>query len=156
MARVQVLEETTIDPHDPGWTLWFQWCRYLYDGDDVPENGYRFIWKRPQSDTGARSLQAARGQARIPSIAMLEQLVAKARAEGWGHYDANKQRSDLEAAANRLRAAGMIVDLERGFVGWPKQEAIRPLTPEQIADERFIRGDDALPLSVATAAREDQ
>lgn len=88
MARVQVINETTLDANPPptDWTLWFQWCRYLYDGGEM-EYGYRFIWKRPQSEGG--SLQAARGQARIPSVAVLEQLAAKARTLGWGDYNAD-------------------------------------------------------------------
>ena len=88
MARVQVINETS-DNNNPApteWTLWFQWCRYFYD-DGGMEYGYRFIWRRPQSEDG--SLQAARGQARIPSVAVLERLVAQARASGWGDYDAN-------------------------------------------------------------------
>lgn len=89
MARVQVIKETTLDanPKPTDWTLWFQWCRYFYD-DGQMQHGYRFIWKRPQADGG--SLQAARGQARIPSVAQLEELVAKAKADGWGHYDADE------------------------------------------------------------------
>ena len=88
MARVQVVNETTdnASPGSADWTLWFQWCRYFYD-DGTMEYGYRFIWKRPQSEGG--SLQAARGQARIPSIRVLEQLVAQARTGGWGDYDAD-------------------------------------------------------------------
>lgn len=85
MARVQVLKETTLDKTDQdAWTLWFQWCRYLYD-DGSLDYGYRFIWRHPQSEGGA--LQPARGQARIPSIAWLEQLVAKAKADGWGEEE---------------------------------------------------------------------
>jgi hypothetical protein len=85
MARVHVIEETTLDTDaEPDeWTLWFQWCRYLYDGGEM-EYGYRFIWKRPKSEGG--SLQAARGQARIPSVDILEKLVAKARAKGWADH----------------------------------------------------------------------
>lgn len=87
MARVQVINETTLDNSDPStWTLWFQWCRYLYD-DGRMEYGYRFIWRWPKADGG--SLQAARGQARIPSVDILEKLVAKAKSEGWGSYDAD-------------------------------------------------------------------
>jgi hypothetical protein len=88
MARVQVINETTLDtsPAPNDWTLWFQWCRYLYDGGGM-EHGYRFIWKRPQSEGG--SLQAARGQARIPSAKVLKQLVKKAEDGGWGAYDAD-------------------------------------------------------------------
>jgi hypothetical protein len=87
MARVQVINETTLDdssgPNE--WTFWFQWCRYFYDDGDM-EHGYRFIWKRPQAQGG--SLQAARGQARIPSIKDIERLVSKAKERGWGNYDA--------------------------------------------------------------------
>lgn len=87
MARVQVINETTLDNSDPNaWRLWFQWCRYLYD-DGGMEYGYRFIWRRPKNEGG--SLQAARGQARIPSIDTLERLVAKAKSEGWGNYAAD-------------------------------------------------------------------
>lgn len=42
-------------------------------------NGYRFIWRRPDG-----SLQPARGQARIPSIAVIDELIRNARNEGWG------------------------------------------------------------------------
>lgn len=88
MARVQVINEVTLEtnPQADEWTLWFQWCRYLYD-DGGMEYGYRFIWKRPKSEGG--SLQAARGQARIPSITILEQLVEMAKASGWGDYSAD-------------------------------------------------------------------
>ncbi len=86
MARVHVINETTLDTEAASheWTLWFQWCRYLYD-DGGMQHGYRFIWRRPQS--GGGSLQAARGQARIPSVRILNQLVAKATALGWGDHD---------------------------------------------------------------------
>lgn len=85
MARVHVIDETTLDEEaTPNqWTLWFQWCRYLYDGGDM-QYGYRFIWKRPQAEGG--SLQAARGQARIPSVRMLNELVARAQTLGWGDH----------------------------------------------------------------------
>ena len=88
MARVQVINETTENANSgpTDWTLWFQWCRYFYD-DGTMEYGYRFIWRRPQSEGG--SLQAARGQARIPSVRVLEQLVTQARAGGWGNYDSD-------------------------------------------------------------------
>ena len=88
MARVQVIKETTLNtsPAPDDWTLWLQWGRYLYDDEAGTMNyGYRFIWKRPQSQGG--SLQAARGQARIPSMTEMEQLIAKAKQLGWGNYD---------------------------------------------------------------------
>ena len=87
MARVQVLNQTTIDDDLTDWTLWFQWCRYLFDDGEM-QYGYRFIWRRPQTEGG--SLQAARGQARIPSTKRLDKLVAKARTEGWGDHDAEE------------------------------------------------------------------
>ena len=95
MARVQVLNETTLrDADQTGSTLWFQWCRYLYD-DGQMQHGYRFIWRRPPSEGGAQ--QAARGQARIPSIVVLEQLVRQAKNEGWGDYDGDRISSSSEA-----------------------------------------------------------
>jgi hypothetical protein len=84
MARVQVLKEVDYDFGDPdGWVLLLQWCLYVYDKGDA-EHGYRFIWRRPASE-GA-SLQAARGQARLPSLAIAKAMIAKAEKEGWGHY----------------------------------------------------------------------
>jgi hypothetical protein len=87
MARVFVLKETTLDesPGPKQWTFWFQWCRYQYDRGEEPQYGYRFIWRRPDDDGGG--LQPARGQARIPSVAVIEQLIAKARKAGWGFYN---------------------------------------------------------------------
>jgi hypothetical protein len=100
MARVQVVNETTSknNPAPTDWTLWFQWCRYFYD-DGAMQYGYRFIWRRPKSSGG--SLQAARGQARIPSVAALEQLVAQARETGWGDYNAD----DFATASAPARAS---------------------------------------------------
>lgn len=159
MARVQVLRETTLDAQDlSDWSLWFQWCRYVYDDGNI-ECGYRFIWRRPQNEGG--SLQAARGQARIPSVRVLEQLVARAKEEGWSHYD-----GDVEAAADRLRKSGLgfIVDVASGFVGWLNQDAAKNkahlITPQMHADIRLIREhigapirteDDALPVAGSLA-----
>lgn len=84
MARVQVLKQVDYDFGAPdGWVLLLQWCMYVYD-DGNAEHGYRFIWRRPKSEGG--SLQAARGQARLPSLAIAKALMAKAEKEGWGHY----------------------------------------------------------------------
>jgi len=141
MARVQVLEETTTtnDADSDDWTLWFQWCRYLYDDGEI-QHGYRFIWRRPKGEGG--SLQAARGQARIPSVRVLEELVEKAKNEGWGNHDGDNDRGDIEAAAERLRRAGLIVDIQSGYVGWPNKEAAEKgrLTPQMVKDERLVRG----------------
>ena len=77
-CNVTVLEEVSALRED-GWTLCFQWCRYVYQ-DRSREHGYRFIWRWPNT----QKLQAARGQARIPSLELLERLVQEARAAGWG------------------------------------------------------------------------
>lgn len=75
--RVIVLEEATLDPPG-GWQLCLQWVRYNYE-DGHTEEGYRFIHRRPDN-----SLQAARGQARIPSLDVARKLMAKAVTAGWG------------------------------------------------------------------------
>ncbi|MBS1535264.1 MAG: hypothetical protein JST78_09315 [Bacteroidetes bacterium] len=76
MARVRIINEVSADePND--WQLFFQWCEYIYD-DGGSEYGYRFIWRRPDG-----SLQAARGQARIPDINSINELMELARVAGW-------------------------------------------------------------------------
>lgn len=76
MANVNILNEVT-NGKSGDWRLCFQWCKYVYD-DDSTENGYRFIWRRPDG-----SLQAARGQARIPSFADIQELTLLAIKDGW-------------------------------------------------------------------------
>jgi len=84
-ARVQVIHEARLpgdkEREKDQWTLAFQWCLYVYD-DGTSENGYRFIWRRPGGN-----LQAARGQARIPSIQHAEALMQVAKDEGWGDLE---------------------------------------------------------------------
>lgn len=75
--RVVVLKEVTLDPPND-WRLCLQWVRYVYDDGDM-EEGYRFIYRRPDG-----SLQAARGQARIPNLDRARELMAQAEAQGWG------------------------------------------------------------------------
>ena len=79
-CRVEVLKEVSQGIEND-WNLCFQYCRYEFE-DGTEENGYRFIWRRPN-----KSLQGAMGQARIPSIADILTLTSKAMAEGWGHYN---------------------------------------------------------------------
>jgi hypothetical protein len=78
--RVQVINEVkTGDPLETGqWELCYQWCLWVYD-DGGSQNGFRFIWRRPDG-----SLQPARGQARIPSEDWALGLIQKAKDEGWG------------------------------------------------------------------------
>jgi hypothetical protein len=81
-ARVQVLQETSLEM-GAGWKVCLQWCRYVYNNGAL-ELGYRFIWRRPDG-----SLQAARGQARLPSMAVIQELISNAQAKGWGNLTDN-------------------------------------------------------------------
>lgn len=81
-GRVQILNEVAVgEPND--WRLCFQRVRYVYD-DGSLEEGFRFIWRRPDG-----SLQGARGQARIPALRVARILMARAEEEGWGHFEAD-------------------------------------------------------------------
>jgi hypothetical protein len=82
-TRIQVVNETP-SKHDGTWQLRLQWCRYLH-ADGGMQYGYRFIWLRPDG-----SLQATRGQARIPSFATVQRLFDQAKSEGWGEFDGDK------------------------------------------------------------------
>jgi len=79
--RVQVIKEVkTGDPlKTEQWELCYQWCLWVYD-DGGSQNGFRFIWRRPDN-----SLQPARGQARIPSASLAIELINRAKKEGWGN-----------------------------------------------------------------------
>jgi hypothetical protein len=78
MAWVEAHNEVRykFDEDWGGWVLCFQRCTFHLDNKD--ELGYRFIWRRPDG-----SLQAARGQARIPDAKVLCDLTDAAKAEGW-------------------------------------------------------------------------
>jgi hypothetical protein len=81
-ARVQWNKDQQVCMDmDGGSKLCLQWVRYIYD-DGGMEEGYRFIWRRAK--TG--NLQAARGQTRIPSLAVARELMETADKEGWGHF----------------------------------------------------------------------
>lgn len=77
MAWVKIIKEETLYPKGD-WQLCFHWCEYHYDDTPKTEFGYRFIWRRPNGN-----LQAARGQARIPSWKEMNQLSNLARNAGW-------------------------------------------------------------------------
>jgi hypothetical protein len=129
MARVDVLRE--VRSGDVGeWQLCFQWCRYRLD--DGTQYGYRFVWRRPEDG----SIQGARGQARIPNYATANELMDAAAKAGWGNRDGEA----IENAAERLRGAGCVVELNSGYVGWPdKAAAIKgQLSPERTEDARLI------------------
>lgn len=81
MAHVVVKEQVASDrTANGGWRLYLQWCTYHLD--DGIQEGYRFIWRRPDV-----SLQAARGQARIPSLNDARDLMEKAASAGWGDHN---------------------------------------------------------------------
>ena len=61
---------------DADWTLHFQKVVYHYVNGES-DKGFRFIWRRPDG-----SLQAARGQARIPGEEDLLSLYDQAKKEG--------------------------------------------------------------------------
>ena len=77
MAYVKIIHEVKNPSYNNGWTLCFQDCVYHYDNGTC-ETGYRFIWRRPNGH-----LQAARGQARIPSKQELNSLLLQATQAGW-------------------------------------------------------------------------
>lgn len=76
MARVEIKNEASTT-YESGWSLCFQECIYHYD-DGTSDNGFRFIWRRPNGN-----LQAARGQARIPDKKEMDKLLRKATGAGW-------------------------------------------------------------------------
>lgn len=93
-CTVKVLKEVASDPQPRTWQLWFQWCEYRYSDKNRPDQkGFRFIWKRPDG-----TIQDARGQARLPSIAMATELMELARAEGWGDLIGDSQQREPRKA----------------------------------------------------------
>ena len=79
-ARVTILDEVPVGMNEETgtWNLVFQNVVYVHSTSEPNEYGYRFIWRRPDG-----SLQAARGQARIPSKRDLEKLTKLASDAGW-------------------------------------------------------------------------
>jgi hypothetical protein len=59
-----------------GAQLGLQWCQYPFPSG--AQYGYRFIWRDDQG-----RLQPDRGQAIIPTAALMFELIQKATAEGW-------------------------------------------------------------------------
>lgn len=78
IASVKIHDEVLDGVVGQGqWCLCFQRCTYNYD-DGSKEGGFRFIWRRPDG-----TLQAARGQARIPNATALQPLISAAHTAGW-------------------------------------------------------------------------
>lgn len=76
-ARVHIHDEVRDHAADD-WELCFQRVTFKYDDSSPAQDGYRFIWRRPNG-----TLQAARGQARIPDAATHDRLIQAAKSEGW-------------------------------------------------------------------------
>jgi len=76
MANFNIEKEVSLSK-DGGSKLCFQFGKYNYD-DGGSGYGYRFIWRYPNGN-----LQPARGQACIPSIADMLELLSMAFREGW-------------------------------------------------------------------------
>ena len=76
-SKVLVIKEVPKDINEIEWTLCFQWCEYYYD-NGTSEFGYRFIWRDEKNN-----LKPQRGQARIPSLIELQNLLNEAENDGW-------------------------------------------------------------------------
>lgn len=77
MAYVKIHKEVPQGEYVGTWTLCFQKVTYHYD-DGSTQDGFRFIWWRPDG-----SLQAARGQARIESYEQMMDLIDMAKKDGF-------------------------------------------------------------------------
>lgn len=77
MARVKVHNEVSETQVEGEWNLCFQKVTYYYDEGGY-DQGFRFIWRRPDG-----TLQAARGQARIESLSQMLNLIKLATEEGF-------------------------------------------------------------------------
>jgi hypothetical protein len=93
-------------------SLCFQHVLYVYADDlhRAAEYGYRFMWRGP------RGLSADRGQARIPSLAILHELVAMGEKAGWAHLDAHQEKmQQVLARGDRETVQAAITDASVGI-----------------------------------------
>ena len=77
MALVNIHRQVPENAKSGEWTLCFQKVTYHYD-DGSTQDGFRFIWRRPDG-----SLQATRGQARIESYEQMMALINQAKEDGF-------------------------------------------------------------------------
>lgn len=73
MAHVKIHKQVPKNAYSGEWTLCFQKVTYHYD-DGSSQDGFRFIWRRPDG-----SLLAARGQARIETYEQMMALINQAK-----------------------------------------------------------------------------
>ena len=111
MARVHALKEVR-SRHPGNRQLCLQWCRFEHD--DGTDFGYRLIWR-----TENESIDATRGQTRIPTIAEAQFLMQQALAAGWGNRDGDA----MKTAAVELQKRGAAIHFGAGYVGFPNKEA---------------------------------
>ena len=86
MALVNIYRQVPENAKSGEWTLCFQKVSYHYD-DGSTQDGFRFIWRRPDG-----SLQAARGQARIESYEQMMALINQAKEDGF--FEETKRQQD--------------------------------------------------------------
>ena len=86
MALVKIHKQVPENAKSGEWTLCFQKVTYHYD-DGGTQDGFRFIWRRPDG-----SLQAARGQARIESYEQMMALINQAKEDGF--FEETKRQQD--------------------------------------------------------------
>ena len=77
MAHVKIHKQVPENINSGEWTLCFQKVTYHYE-DGSTQDGFRFIWRRPDG-----SLQAARGQARIDTYEQMMELIEQAKQSGF-------------------------------------------------------------------------
>ena len=77
MAHVKIHRQVPENANSEDWNLCFQKVTYHYD-DGGKQDGFRFIWRRPDG-----SLQAARGQARIENYEQMMELIDQAKQSGF-------------------------------------------------------------------------
>ena len=77
MAHVKLHKQVPENINSGEWTLCFQKVTYHYE-DGSTQDGFRFIWRRPDG-----SLQAARGQARIETYEQMMELIEQAKQSGF-------------------------------------------------------------------------
>lgn len=75
-VRNSVETKPFVNAGHPNVALAFEDCRYIYDNGTF-DDGYRFIWKID----GKR--MAHRGQARLPSKKVIQELLDQAEKQGW-------------------------------------------------------------------------
>ena len=91
MARFKRICEVQKVGDSKEWRLCFHYGTYHYDKGDS-EKGFRFIWKEDGK------LKPQRGQARIPSLKDLFDMLALASKDGW--FDNKDMKNDIKCKSH--------------------------------------------------------